>query len=428
MNGMRKIWVVIRREFVERVRNKWFIISTVLGPLLMGLLMFLPAFLLTRSAGTTEVIVLDVSTDGFGGRVVERLSRSSRMEPAYLAARLVDLEDVADSLAGEVGEENIDGFLILTDATIEEGVAEYRGSNVASQVDMSILRRYVQEAALAIRLERSGIDPDIVAQASLRLNLNTVNIRGGKVTEQSGESVFILAYFMWFLLYFALLVYGVQVAAAVVDEKSSRVIEVLVSSVKPFQLLVGKVIGVGSVGLFQLTIWTGFAKILLDNQSVILRLAGVQVQAGQSAFTLPQVPLDAMLILLLYFILGFFLYSTMFAAVGAMSSTEAEMRQAQQPVVILFIIPAIVSFGALNDPNGQLATILTLVPFSAPVAMPMRWGVAAVPLSELALSVVILLVTSLAVTWMASRIYRIGILMYGKRPTIRELFRWIRTA
>ena len=214
MNGMRKIWVVIRREFVERVRNKWFIISTVLGPLLMGLLMFLPAFLLTRSAGTTEVIVLDVSADGFGGRVVERLSRSSRMEPAYLAARLVDLEDVADSLAGEVGEETIDGFLILTDATIEEGVAEYRGSNVASQVDMSILRRYVQEAALAIRLERSGIDPDIVAQASLRLNLNTVNIRGGKVTEQSGESVFILAYFMWFLLYFALLVYGVQVAGA----------------------------------------------------------------------------------------------------------------------------------------------------------------------------------------------------------------------
>ena len=118
----------------------------------------------------------------------------------------------------------------------------------------------------------------------------------------------------------------------------------------------------------------------------------------------------------------------MFAAVGAMSSTEAEMRQAQQPVVILFVIPAIVSFGALNDPNGTLATVLTLVPLSAPVAMPMRWGVAAVPLGELALSVLILILTSIAVTWIAARIYRVGILMYGKRPSPREVFRWIRTA
>ncbi|MEE8133568.1 MAG: ABC transporter permease [Gemmatimonadales bacterium] len=423
---MLKIWVVIRREFLERVRNKWFIISTVLGPLLLGSLMFLPAFLLTRAAGTTEVVVLDVSTDGFGERVVERLSSSPRMEPQYLAGRLVDLEAMADSLASEVGDETIDGFLILTDATIEDGTAEYRGSNVASQVDMGVIQRYVQEAALAIRLERSGIDPRVVAEASMRLRLHTVNIRGGEVTDQTGEGAFILAYFMWFLLYFALLVYGVQVAGAVVEEKSSRVIEILVSSLKPFQLLAGKIIGVGAVGLFQLTIWAGFAKVVLDRQSTILRIFGVQVQEGQQVFTLPQVSLDSLAVLLLYFVLGFFLYSTMFAAVGAMSSTESEMRQAQQPVVILFIIPAIVSFGALNDPNGSFATILTLVPLSAPVAMPMRWAVAAVPLPELALSVLILLVTALGVTWLASRIYRVGILMHGKRPTPKELIRWIR--
>ena len=292
---------------------------------------------------------------------------------------------------------------------------------------MSVIQRYVEEAALAVRLARSGIDPRIVAEASMRLRLNTVNIRGGEVTDQSGEGAFILAYFMWFLLYFALLVYGVQVAGAVVEEKSSRVIEVLVSSLRPFQLLAGKVVGVGAVGLFQLMIWAGFAKVLLDQQSMILRAVGVQVQAGQE-FSLPQVSLDSLAVLLLYFVLGFFLYSTMFAAVGAMSSTESEMRQAQQPVVILFVLPAIVSFGALNDPNGALATILTLVPLSAPVAMPMRWAVAAVPLPELALSVLILVLTSLAVTWLASRIYRVGILMHGKRPSPKELIRWIRAA
>ena len=424
---MGKIWVVIRREFLERVRNKWFIISTVLGPVLLGLLMFLPAFLLTRSAGTTEVVVVDASTDRFGERVVDMLSNSARMEPSYLAIRLLDLESTADSLAEEVGDQTIDGFLFLTDATIEDGSAEYRGSNVSSQIDMSVIQRYVEEAALAVRLARSGIDPRIVAEASMRLRLNTVNIRGGEVTNQSGEGAFILAYFMWFLLYFALLVYGVQVAGAVVEEKSSRVIEVLVSSLKPFQLLAGKVVGVGAVGLFQLMIWAGFAKVLLDQQSMILRAVGVQVQAGQE-FSLPQVSLDSLAVLLLYFVLGFFLYSTMFAAVGAMSSTESEMRQAQQPVVILFVLPAIVSFGALNDPNGALATILTLVPLSAPVAMPMRWAVAAVPLPELALSVLILVLTSLAVTWLASRIYRVGILMHGKRPSPKELIRWIRAA
>ncbi len=425
---MRKIWVVIRREFLERVRNKWFIISTVLGPLVLGLLMFLPAFLLTRAAGTTEVVVLDVSTDGFGERVVERLSSSPRMAPQYLAARLMDLESMADSLASEVGDETIDGFLILTDATIEDGTAEYRGSNVASQVDMGIIQRYVEEAALAIRLERSGIDPRLVAEASMRLRLHTVNIRGGEVTDQTGEGAFILAYFMWFILYMTILVYGVQVAGAVVEEKSSRVIEVLVSSLKPFQLLAGKVIGVGAVGLFQLTIWAGFARVLLSQQSRILRMVGIDVQEGADVIRFPEVPLDTVAILLLYFVLGYLLYSTMFAAVGAMSSSESEMRQAQMPVMFLFIIPTVMSFGVLSDPNGSLAAILTLVPLSAPVAMPMRWAVAAVPLPELALSVLILLVTALGVTWLASRIYRVGILMHGKRPTPRELIRWIRAA
>ncbi len=425
---MHKIWVVIRREFLERVRNKWFIISTVLGPVVLGLLMFLPAFLLTRAAGTTDVVVLDVSTDGFGERVVERLSSSPRMGPQYLAGRLVDLEPMADSLASEVGDEAIDGFLILTDATIEDGTAEYRGSNVASQVDMGIIQRYVEEAALAIRLERSGIDPRLVAEASMRLRLHTVNIRGGEVTDQTGEGAFILAYFMWFILYMTILVYGVQVAGAVVEEKSSRVIEVLVSSLKPFQLLAGKVIGVGAVGLFQLTIWAGFVRVLLNQQSRILRMVGIDVQEGADVIRFPEVPLDTVAILLLYFVLGYFLYSTMFAAVGAMSSSESEMRQAQMPVMFLFIIPTVMSFGVLSDPNGSLAAILTLVPLSAPVAMPMRWAVAAVPLPELALSVLILLVTALGVTWLASRIYRIGILMHGKRPTPRELIRWIRAA
>ncbi|MBI3081434.1 MAG: ABC transporter permease, partial [Gemmatimonadetes bacterium] len=306
------------------------------------------------------------------------------------------------------------------------GDVEYRGSNVSSQNDMANLQRYVEEAVLTQRLERVGVDPRLVADARLRVDLRTINIRGGKTTEQSGQAAFFLAYVMWFVLYIALVVYGQLVAGAVVEEKSSRIIEVLVSSLRPSQLLAGKVIGVGAVGLFQLLIWAVMAKILIDQQGFFLDLLGIRIPGGR-AFGLPGVPLATMGVLLLYFVLGFFLYATMFAAVGAMSSSDADVRQAQQPVLILIVIPALLAFGALNDPDGPIALTLTLVPFSSPIAMPIRWSVSAVPLGELAASVGLLVVTMLGVTWVAARIYRVGILMYGKRPGLRELARWVRT-
>jgi ABC-2 type transport system permease protein len=289
-----------------------------------------------------------------------------------------------------------------------------------------MLQRYVEQAVLTERLERVGVNPRLVAEAHIPIALKTINIRGGKTTDQSGQAAFFLAYVMWFVLYVALIVYGQLVAGAVVEEKSSRIIEVLVSSLRPFQLLAGKVIGVGAVGLFQLVIWAAMAKILIDKQAFFLHLLGIQLPGGQ-AFGLPAVPLATVAILLLYFVLGFFLYASMFAAIGAMSSSEADVRQAQQPVVMLIVIPALLAFGALNDPEGSVALILTLVPFSSPIAMPIRWSVSAVPASELAASVGLLLVTMLGVTWVAARIYRVGILMYGKRPGLRELVRWIST-
>lgn len=422
---MHKIWVVVRREFLEKVRNKWFVIATVLGPVLMAAMIIVPTWLLVRTAGGTRVAVVDVSSDGFGLHAAEVLRSSPLRDVQYLAVPLERLSDVSDSLVGRVGAKALNGFVIVTDETVSDGKVEYRGSNVSSQTETGAMRRLIQEAVLTERLERVGVDATLVADARIRVDLTTVNIRGGEVTEQSGEAAFALAYVMWFILYFALIVYGVQVAGAVVEEKSSRIIEVLVSSLRPFQLLAGKVIGVGAVGLFQLLIWAAVARVLIDQQGFFLRLFGAELPQGQ-AFGLPEVPLDTVGVLLLYFVLGFLLYSTMFAATGAMSSSESEMRQAQQPVVILIVLPALLSFGTLNDPDGTVGVVLSLVPFTAPLAMPMRWGVSAVPLGELALSVGLLLLTALAVTWVAARIYRVGILMYGKRPGIRELVRWVR--
>lgn len=423
---MHRMWVVIRREFVIKVTNRWFLIATILGPLLMGVAMFLPAYLLTKSAGVRVVTVVDASSAQVGRPIATALDAAPAITARLLETNLAALEEVADSLAGEVGRKTINGFLLVTDGTITDGTVEYRGSNVSSQTDMGMLQRYVEQAVLTQRLEQVGVDPRLVAQARIPIALKTINIRGGKTTGQSGQAAFFLAYVMWFVLYIALIVYGQLVAGAIVEEKSSRIIEVLVSSLRPFQLLAGKVIGVGAVGLFQLVIWAVMAKILIDNQAFFLHLFGIQLPGGQ-AFNLPGVPLATVAILLLYFVLGFFLYASMFAAIGAMSSSEADVRQAQQPVVMLIVIPALLAFGALNDPEGPVALVLTLVPFSSPIAMPIRWSVSAVPAGELGASVGLLLVTMLGVTWVAARIYRVGILMYGKRPGLRELGRWIRT-
>lgn len=423
---MHRLWVVIRREFVTKVNNKWFLIATVLGPLLMGVAIFLPAYLLTKSAGVRVVTVVDASSGGVGRQIADALEAAPMINARYLQADLAAVKDLSDSLAAEVGRKAVNGFLLVTDETLTNGRAEYRGSNVSSQTDMAMLQRYVEQAVLTERLQRVGVDPRLVAEARIPIALKTINIRGGKTTDQSGQAAFILAYVMWFVLYVALIVYGQLVAGAVVEEKSSRIIEVLVSSLRPFQLLAGKVIGVGAVGLFQLVLWAVMAKILIDKQAFFLHLFGIQLPGGQ-AFGLPSVPLATVGILLLYFVLGFFLYASMFAAIGAMSSSEADVRQAQQPVVMLIVIPALLAFGALNDPDGSIALVLTLVPFSSPIAMPIRWSVSAVPGGQLALSVGLLLLTMLAVTWVAARIYRVGILMYGKRPGLRELVRWIGT-
>jgi ABC-2 type transport system permease protein len=427
---MRKVWVVVRREFIERVRNKWFIASTILGPILMGALIVVPILMAERGGRERTIVVVDVTTSDFGRRVTDRFSGRVPVQATRLAVPLDRLEAVADSLAGLVGTQAeqaaIDGFLILTDATVEDGSAEYRGGNVSSLVDMSVLERVVREVVLVERLNRVGVDPALVSRATIPVSLTTVGIRGGKATEDSGEATFLLAYALWFILYMAILLYGAQVSGSVVEEKTSRVIEVLISSLRPFELLGGKIVGVGAVGLFQFLIWGISGKVMLDQSETIAGWFNVDL-AGATSFSLPVVPASTIVIFLVYFFLGYFLYAAMFAATAAMSGSEAESRQAQFPVIMLLMIPTVLMLSILQQPDGEVAVALSLIPFCSPIAMPVRWAAAEVPIGEVALSIALLAATLLLVTWVAGRIYRVGILMYGKRPNMAELARWVRT-
>ena len=418
---MRKVWVVIRREFVERIRTRWFWVMALLGPLFFAAVFVLPTVLASRG-GVRQIVVVDATTGPVGARITHLLNDS----PMFRAQRVPASGEVVDSLTTEVEQKRLGGFLIVTDAAADSGKAEYRGSNVSGFATVGALERTIGEVVSAVRLEREGVDPRVVARARIPVRLETKKIAGGKTTGETAAQSFSLAYFMGIILYTAILLYGINVMSSVLEEKTTRIVEVLVSSLRPFQLMLGKVLGVGAVSIFQFLIWGISARLLFTHRPAFL--TGRDVGEADQIFQVPHVSGATAAVFITYFLGGFFLYSAMFAAVGAISSSEQEARQAQQPISWLLVLSFVSMFGMLNDPGSAFAITLSLIPFSSPIAMPVRWAAGNLPTYEVALSLAILGVSIVVVTWIAARIYRVGILMTGKRPNLRELVRWVRAA
>lgn len=424
---MRKVWAVIRREFQERVRTKWFLISTILGPLFMVCIAVLPSLLAMKSGTVSRMVIVSGGADSLSSRVRAQLWRSGRFDTTRMDIVSVDEDRVAavqDSLISEVRAERLDGYLTLTTATIEAGKADYRARNVSSLRDMGMLESAVRQSVMIERLQRRGIDPAVVQEAQGRIDVITQRISSRTAGGESGTATFFLGYAVGLVLYMVILLYGINVMRSVLEEKQTRIIEVLVSSLRPFELMMGKVIGVGAVGLFQFTLWSIMGYVLARFRDKLLGLFGVTASAG--AFPMPALSTELLLICIAYFLLGYLLYSSLFAVVGASCNTETEAQQAQQPVMMLLVASLIVSFSALSDPGGRLAVGASLFPLSAPIIMPVRVATSDVPVSQILTSFGIMLITSVIVVWVAARVYRIGILMYGKRPSIKEMLRWAR--
>jgi len=421
---VRKIWAVIRREFVERVRSRWFWVSAFLGPLFFAAIIIIPLHF-AGTGGTKAIVVVDGTTSGFGARVVDSLTQGRTFT---IVARPVPHAGLLDSLAHEIGLNRLDGLLVLTDRTVETGAAEYRAANVSSFRDIDELRGVLGRLAVNARLERAGVDPATVGQAQIRIDLQTKKISGSATTGESSAQSFWLAYVMSIVLFIVIAVYGVNVMSSVLEEKTTRIVEVLVSSLRPFELMLGKVVGVGAVSIFQFAIWGLGGRLVLSQRAAFVGSLAPADVGQEAAFQLPPVPAATVAAFLAYFLGGFFLYSAMFAAVGAMSSNEQEARQAQQPVVFLLMIAYLSVFALANNPGSTYAVALSLVPFTSPIAMPVRWAAGSVSVTELVGSLALLVIGIAVVTWIAARIYRVGILMTGKRPNLRELVRWIKTA
>jgi ABC-2 type transport system permease protein len=286
---------------------------------------------------------------------------------------------------------------------------------------MERLRSTVRETLLAERLEGAGVKHERLKELTfmpLRLNAERITDKG---RGGSGTVSIIFAGVIAFLLYMSIVLYGQNVLRGVLEEKTTRVAEVVVSSVPAETLLAGKVLGVGAVGLTQQTIWVGASVLMFKLREPILAKLGV----ASTPFQMPEISIGLALLLLLFFLLGFIFYASLYAAVGSSVNTEQEAQQAVQPLLIMLVATAVFINPILINPTSRLATVMSLLPFSAPIIMPLRLALGSVPWYELAGALVGLAVACVAAVWIAARIYRVGLLMYGKRPTLREMGRWI---
>jgi len=414
-------WLVVaRREFLERVRSKWFIAITLLGPIVMTSIIVVPAWLGARAAlERVKIQVVDRSRHNLFPAIVRA---SAGFEMPF------DFESVSPTidekvLLGRIRDEKINGFLLIPKGVLAGEKAIYRGDN-ATNIRVGVqLQGALYMAARSARAAEAGVKPEIINQIDWpKVELEAQHDTGRGQAAQAQAS-FLVGYIVMFVLYMSILIYAVNVMRSVVLEKTSRVVEIVVSATRPSSLMFGKVMGVGSVGLLQLAIWSGMALLLFHNRGQLLGAFGVE-DAGD--VELPPLALVDILVILTYFALGYFLYAALYAAIGAMVNSDQDAQQAQTPVILLLILPVVCVQLVAGNPRGPIAQVLTLIPFSSPILMPMRYLLAGTTPAELALSIAILVATLLAAVWVAGRVYRIGILMYGKKPGLREIARWIR--
>ena len=424
---MAKLWAIVKREYLERVRTRWFIFATVFGPIFFGAMIIVPAVMAKRSKSTIEFSntrILDATTTGIGRRIADAMNRgraAGSVAPQVVVLKTPELSQAESTATHQVMNKQLSGYLIADEGTLRGEEVRYAGRNATSLGDMERVRSAVKEAVLAQRLEQAGIDSSRVRDMTfLPLSLNPERItdkgRGG-----SGTVSIIFAGAIAFLLYMTIVLYGQNVLRGVLEEKTTRVAEVVVSSVQPETLLAGKVLGVGAVGLTQQVLWVITTVLMFKLRQPILAKFGV----SSMPFALPQISIGLALLLLLFFLLGFIFYSSLYAAVGASVNSEQEAQQAAQPMLILLVATAIFINPILINPTSTLATVMSLLPFSAPIIMPLRLALGSVPWYELVGSLVGVLLACFAATWFAARIYRVGLLMYGKRPTMREMARWV---
>lgn len=413
---------VIKREYMTRIRTKAFWIGTALFPLLIVAMGIIPGLLAARARGSEAPIrVVDQTGDFFPllQLAVQQNARGDAPPLELEDPRGRPLEQIRRELNDQVESGgSFQGYLIIDEEAVREGSFVLYGRNPTGMMDAEGLTRGLREAVVRYRLARFGIPDEDVRQAVQRVDIDARKATNDPKRDQSGLGSLLMSVGLVFFIYVSLIVYGMYVLQGVLEEKSSRVVEVIISSVRPFDLMLGKLLGIGAIGLTQISIWLLSAVILTAPQL----LAAMSIAEGMIRPPEPHI----LAFFAVYFILGFFLFATLYAGIGAMFNSMEDAQQVAGIANLLIIGPMLFIGPVLKNPSGTLAEVLSLIPFFAPVLMFLRITLEMPPVWQIAASLGIMVASIAAMTWLVSKIYRVGILMYGKKPTIPEVLRWLR--
>lgn len=431
---MNKILLILEREYISRVKKRSFLLTTFLVPLLfIGMYAIMFYMMLNNTSSMVTLRVQDES-----GLVLPEL-KSTKQYTVVPASREIDEEKstVAQSEGNEL-------FLYIPEDILEREQAELYDSGSKGVSTVSAIERSINEILRNHKLTAMGIDPKELDQAKTAVNLQTKELTvAGEKDSSIGASIGI-SFTLAILIYISLFLYGSQVMRGIIEEKSNRIVEVIISSVKPFQLMMGKIIGIGLVGLTQFVLWIVFTGILFMAGTTLMSPTAEKSAGGaaqheqlmelQQDSKIHQITEQVKAInypyilgcFLFYFVGGYLLYSALFASVGAAVDNETETQQFTFPVIMPLLFTYMLSFSVLvNDPNGTLAFWLSMIPLTSPIAMLVRVAFG-VPEWQLLLSAVLLIIGFVVTTYFAARIYRVGILMYGKKASFKEMIRWLR--
>ncbi|MFT5713632.1 MAG: ABC-2 type transport system permease protein [Flavobacterium sp.] len=434
------ITLIIKREFIAKVRNKSFIVMTFLSPLLfVGIAAFV-GYLSSMKADTKRIAIHDES----GLFVEEFVSKNTdKSEYKYIDLSLIDTQFLKDSITNE----SYEGLLLIPKTTniadLESNI-QFISNDSPSISFIENVQGIIAKEITNINLEEADLDTEAIKTAQSKVNISLAKASGEQSVKGLNEIKIAIGGGFGYLIMMFIIIYGNMVMRSVIEEKTNRIIEIIISSVKPFQLMIGKIVGTSLAGILQFFIWALIGLSLMFAASLFFgvnlgptaKVPPELMQQAQNEFAstaqmyikeLWNLPIASILIgFIVYFIGGYFLYSSFYAAIGAAVDNQTDSQQFLLPIIMPLVLSVYVGFfSVMNDPNGTLAIVFSMIPLTSPIVMLMRipFGV---PLWQIAISVTLLFATFFSVVWFAAKIYRVGILMYGKKPTWKELYKWLK--
>ena len=435
-----KIWAIIKKEYKAIVKKKTFIISTILTPIIMGGMMFVPVLLMRMGRVEKKIAVADYS-GGIYAKLVEfnkkkpttpgTAEKKFDVNEAMSKPKLEDgdskilfqavnigqraPQDLIKEYEAKILNKEIDGLLLIPANVGQTRQASLYAKSISdfstNQFISSSIRTIISQNLL---LEKQ-IDPQIVSDATRDIDLETYKVKKEGTTKTSSGLDYILSLAMMVILFATLIGYGQIIMRSVLEEKNSRVVEILISSTRTTHLFFGKILGIGLAGLTQVAIW------ILCAMALVSRFSGA-LDSGIIGFLTPEIGFY----FVIFFTLGFFLYSILFSLVGAAVNTDQEAQQFSAIITWMMLIPYLIGISVTQNPNATLAVVTSLIPLFTPILMFMRITGSMPPPLQIWFSIGATLLTIYLLAWLGAKIFRVGILMYGKKPTIREIFRWLR--